>query len=73
MIMCSFDIIKADWTNLSAHFDNIDYFKLFENCVDSESVINALYTVIYDGFRQLVPSSNHKMKMHLHAYNSQAY
>ena len=27
----SFDFTKADWANLSAYFDNIDYFNLFEN------------------------------------------
>ena len=51
----TFDFSKADWTNLSAYLDNINFFDLFETCVDSESVVNAFYSVLYDGLNQFVP------------------
>ena len=50
--------MKADLANLSAYFENIDYFNLFENCIDSESMINAFYNVIYAGLNQFVPVRN---------------
>ena len=53
--MNAFNFNKADWTNLSAYLDNINFFDLFENCVDPESVVNAFYTVLYDGLNQFVP------------------
>ena len=68
----SFDFTKADWANLSAYFDNIDHFNLFENCIDSESMVNAFYNVIYTGLNQFVPvrkshtSSNHSKIIYPH-------
>jgi hypothetical protein len=65
--MNSFDFTKADWVNLTVYFDNINYFNLFENCVDSESMVNAFYDVIYAGLNQFAPvhnshtPSNHKI------------
>ena len=51
----SFDFTNADWASLAAYFDNIDYFNLFLKCVDSESMVNAFYDVIYTGLNQFVP------------------
>jgi len=49
------DWTKADWANLSAEFDNIHYFNLFENCVDSVTKLNTFYTVTYNGLNEFVP------------------
>jgi hypothetical protein len=51
----SFDFKTADWINLSAYLDNIDYFSLFENCVDIESIVSTFYSVLYRGFNDFVP------------------
>ena len=56
--MSSFDFTNADWANLAAYFNNIDFFNLFENCVDSECMMNAFYDVIYTGLNQFVPVRN---------------
>ena len=67
----SFDFTKADWANLSAYFDNID-FNLFENCIDSESMANDFHNVIYTGLNQFVPvrkshtSTNHAKIIYQH-------
>jgi hypothetical protein len=64
----SIDFSKADWTNLSAYFDNINFFSLFENCLDTASIVNAFYTVLYAGLNQFVPvyssHSNYEKKMY---------
>ena len=59
--MSSFDFSKADWHSLSAYFDNINFFNLFENCIDSEGIVNTFYTVLYDGLNQFVPVHNLSM------------
>ena len=51
----TFDFRKADWANLSAYLDSIDFFSLFENCVDTESIVSTFYSVLYNGFNEFVP------------------
>jgi len=42
----SFDFKNADWTNLSAYFDCVDYFSSFENCTDTESIFSTFYSIL---------------------------
>ena len=51
----SFDFKNADWTNLSVYLDCIDYFSLFENCSDTESIFSTFYSIIYSGLKEFVP------------------
>jgi hypothetical protein len=53
--MCSYDFSNADWINLSAYLDSINFCNIFENCIDSEGIMNAFYTTLYDGLNQFVP------------------
>ena len=51
----TFDFRKADWPNLTPYLDSIDYFSLFENCADTESVFSTFYSVLYNSFNEFVP------------------
>jgi hypothetical protein len=53
--ICTFDFKKADWANLSAHLDCINYFSLFENCPDTDSIVSTFYSVLYNAFNEFVP------------------
>jgi hypothetical protein len=57
----SYDFSKADWVSIAAFLDNVDFFNLFDSCVDISSVVNNFYSVIYDAFNRFVPlRSSHK-------------
>jgi hypothetical protein len=51
----TFDFRKADWAKIAVYLESIDYFCLFENCVDTDSVVNTFYSVLYNGFNDFVP------------------
>jgi len=51
----SFDFKNAVWTNLSVHFDCVDYFSSFENCSDTKSIFSAFHYILYNGLKEFVP------------------
>lgn len=51
----TFDFRNADWANLSVYLDSIDFFSLFENCADTETIFSSFYSVLYNGFKDFVP------------------
>ena len=54
----SYDFNRADWVSIASFLDNVDFFSLFDGCVDVNSVVNNFYSVIFEAFNRFVPLRN---------------
>jgi hypothetical protein len=54
----SYDFSQADWVSIASYLDNVDFFNLFDSCVDVNSVVNNFYLVIFEAFNRFVPLRN---------------